>query len=489
MLLNGSTADIDNLNSGPDYCCAIIPVEFNDRFRILSYGQVNPRTWGLIDENGNILSVADSNKSTTDHLRLDPIEITVNNAAKYLVVNCAYKLVGYTPKIIKLSTNETRNKIYEEMGLIPNGIVELWKRRVVAAYKNYVAIYESQKIRFSNDCGHTFTDGVSVSEVTLPIKSYHFFDNGCIALFTQKKAYYIESDWSELHEASCYEADGTTSYVPADVENWYTFSDYNERKIVNGQDWYVFGNYVVNGGNDTRKLIWASVDNGHTYKIICEFGSGFEYTVRHVHCVVYYEPEDKYIVATGDSASESYVFTLEYNNGWILQRVAGPSLQYKWASIDFFADELYYSYDNTPGQIRKCTYENIANLDSHEVVLDNTPNDAISIKFGQRGDAIVLLSWWRSNGTLDGAPPQNVCSRMVYYSPNRKDFYPVYLPPIVKNGYTTFSACKPVTADGHLICGAHKSGTTQWNLLPSVYIDECVRKAGFPQAFLPSWAV
>ena len=54
------------------------------------------------------------------------------------------------------------------------------------------------------------------------------------------------------------------------------------------------------------------------------------------------------------------------------------------------------------------------------------------------------------------------------------------------DGYTSVSGFLPITSDGHAICGAHNGGgTTSWGKLPSLYLDDYVRLAGFKNAFRP----
>ena len=44
-----------------------------------------------------------------------------------------------------------------------------------------------------------------------------------------------------------------------------------------------------------------------------------------------------------------------------------------------------------------------------------------------------------------------------------------------------------VTDNGHLIVAAHRDTTTNWNKLPSVFLDDYIRKAGFPNALKPDY--
>ena len=487
IALNGSTANISNFVDSDNYCVAIIPCQAYDRFRLLAFGQSTPRTWGFIDANGTILSVAGENTDTTTHIALEPITITAPENTAYLVVNHCFTLTGYYPKIVKLSKSDILNRIAEENGTIPQKTNPSWKTKVVAALNSMIVIKEDNTLKFSDNCGLTFDKSVDVSSITGVIHKYHLYNNGCLGLFTHNAAYYIETGWEGYNSASVYEADGVTPYTPAALENYYTIFDYAQRKIVDGQDWYVFGNYVVNGGNNTRKVIWCSTDNGHSYKIIYEFNLQSTYAARHVHSVYYYAAEDLYIVTTGDTAAQCHILALKYddnNDEWNMTYIAGGTTDYKWAGLEMWGDTIYYSYDMTPGSIRTCKYADIDDLTKHETILDNTPNDAVGILIGPKGDMIITLSWWRT-GTTNSPLPQEFDCRLIYYSPDRKNFYPIYTDPHILNGYSAYSTTMPITTDGHAIMGVHKSGTSNWDKTPSVYLDEIVRKSGFPNAFKP----
>lgn len=487
VYLNGTTADIVNLRDSADYCCVIAPCTGGDKFRILAQGEASPRTWGFVDSTGKVLTVAASVTINTDHKQLDYVDISAPSGATHLVVNSRYKSLGATPTVWKLSASGATNAALEEQGIIPSNPVQAWKRKVVSTYGSFVVILDGAYLRLSKNYGTSFDYSVDVSAITAIKKAYHLFNNGALAFFTQKKAYYIDATWTGYAEAAVYEADGTTPYTPADLENFYTYQDYSSRKVVNGVDWYVFGNYIVNGGASTRKLIWCTMDRGQTYRIIYEFGENFAYNCRHVHFVQYYAADDVYIVGTGDGTNEDHVFALRYaNNAWTMT-VLGSGADYKWASLDIYGDEFYYTYDYTPGKLMMCEYADIGDFTKHIVVFDKVPNDAIAFKIGSRGDGVLTMSNWRTGNAIEGTPPNNVCSRSVFYTPDRKNFYQIFIPPQMAYGYTTFSGIMDVTDNGHLIVAAHRDNTTTWNKLPSLFLDDYIRNAGFPNALKPDY--
>lgn len=488
--LNNSPTSISNITSTNDYSYVVIPCKSGDRFVSVSYGQITPRAWGFIDSDGKILAHAIIGSSIHSGTWLTPTQLKAPPNSAYFIVNhYHYSQLGYSPKAFKLSGNAIIDQIAYSKHILPMRIDEDWKRKVVSVYEQYIAIKDGNLLRRSDDCGMTWNDGVDVSAVGR-IVSYHMYATGTLAFFTDQKAYYIE-DWNSYNEASCYESDGS-AYTPETNQNFYTFCDVPQRKFIENQDMYVFGNYVTDATNNGRPVLWYSIDNGHTYKIAYEFNLSNTYSIRHVHTVVYYSPEDTFICCTGDSnATQCWVLKCDYDtehDTWsITSYNQSSSRSYKWAYLSVWGDELYFSYDNTPGEIRKCKYSNIADTTKHESVLSGTTTDAIGCIFGKRGDMIVTCSRSRSTGGASIVFPlgQNIDCRKIYYSSNRKDFAEIFIDPQVVDTWSVTSGILPLTADGHLFCGIHGDLSDGWDKLPSLCLDDCVRLAGYNDAFKP----
>lgn len=489
-----ATADINSVTSSENYVHLVVPCTAGEQFVVVAFGQTSPRTWAFVDAAGNVLARSNALSGTQNNVALQPAELKAPAGAAHLVVNhYIYGMLGYNPQVFKMSANPAANAVAVATHKVPSKVSPAWKTKVVAAYDKYLVTYDNGILRKSADCGHTWTGGVDISALGI-IKSYHMYATGTLAFFTHTQAYYTD-DCVTYHTARCYEANGTTTYTPAELENFYTIFDVAERKFIGSQDMYVFGNYVVNGANTTpptRVLLWYSVDNGRTYRIAYEFNLADTYAARHCHAVVYYKPEDVFIVCTGDSnATECRVlaFTYDTTTGtWSNSVLGGSSREYKWAYISIWGDELYFSYDNTPGTIAKCKYADIGDLTKHEVVLSGTTCDAIVPMIGQRGDMIVTQSHSRSDGSGTHVYPlsTNFDCRKVYYSSNRKDWAEIFIDPQIQDSYSGFSGFLPLTADGHFICGVHGGGgTTNWDKTPSVYLDDYVRLAGYNDAFKP----
>lgn len=488
--LHGSTVDVTSPASNANYRCIVIPCEEGDRFLplVYAYGSAS-RRWGFVGENGRILSVEDQIAAATSLIN-DGTIITAPANARYLV--CNHRLYNYggdpltfQPVVYKLSKYDAINDISTELGILPK-FTKGWKTKVIGIWDKYIAVYEDNTIKISTDFGDSFPYSIDVSSIGA-IKHCRFYTDGTLAVFTTNKAYY-SANYTTLIEASLYNSDG--SAFSSDTEyNFDVAGESKTRKIVNGVDICVFGNYTLSDAT-TREMIWYSVDGGKSYKIAYEFNIEGHYNARHTHMVYYYEPEDTFIALMGDKlADQCRVLGFTYNtqnDTWTVVSLSGEqsSRNYKWSYIDAWDGYLYYAHDVAPGSIKRCKYADIGDLSKHEIVLDEIPNDVTVAAIGPAGDMIVIQSIFRSlgGGTSEATLSAAECARKVYYSSDRKSFAEIVIPPITFNRlYTIPFWYQPV--QNHLISG------TWWDAqdskLPSIYIDDIVRASGFPKAFLP----
>ena len=493
----GDTANINTIVENAEYGYCIVPCKQGDHFMTASFGQSTPRAWAFLSEINQetglctVLSKADPLSGQRQNRFLDYVEIEAPSGAAYLVCNHRYySELSYSPVVIKMSNNATINEIAKSNHTIPCAISPTEKRYIVAAYDKYLVKLEDSKLSRSDNCGITWGNELSVSSITEYITSYHLFANGSLAFSTNTKMYYTD-DFETFSEAVCYETDGETEYVPATYENFFNNSEVAERKFINGQDMYVFGNYVITGGNATRIVVWYTIDGGHSYKIAYEFNKSDTPPARHIHTVNYYEPKDVFICCTGDSNTEECrVLAMEYdveNDSWSATVLGGSSRNYKWAHVGFWNGEVYFTYDNTPGSVYKCKYNDIGDPSKWVAVLEGTDSDALEVRFSAKGEMIVTQSTSRSTGGVDlplTLSKYKAC-RKIYYSSDRKHFNEIFIDPQIMDSYSTLSRLLPVTADGHLIAHAHGYDRDNWDGTPSVYLDDYVKLAGFNNAFKP----
>lgn len=407
--------------------------------------------------------------ATDTNITPNDITITISNSAAVLT-----DIVGKTDGIYPAS-NDVFVKIGDSIG-----------SDIVATYKKMYVRNNNGVIQLSTDSGQTWNAGFDVSSLGL-INNYHLFANGCIGFYTHQKAYYSE-DYETYSEASVYEADGVTPYVPSEKVNFFTSRQDQNRKFVGNQDLYVFGNYVITNEENTRKVLFATVDNGHSYKVIYEFNITGNRSIRHVHYVVYDPNNDHYLVCTGDSDVQSYVIQLDYNSTadtWTLTDL-GHSIKYKWAGVAFYSNYVYFCYDNTPGKLCRCKYDEISDVSKHEVILDNLPCDAIGLYIGERGDIIVTLSASRT-GTNNSPFGKIIDVHRVYYSADGvhfENFIGDNPGGYAESHYYSFLG---VNEDGRAITGfkPYLTNMANWNKLPSFDLAEMAKKHGYINAMKP----
>ena len=237
-----------------------------------------------------------------------------------------------------------------------------------------------------------------------------------------------------------------------------------------------------------------SDDNGHSYKVIYEFNVQDAIRIRHIHGVVYNREYDRFICCTGDEAYHSHV--IEINIDGVNDptfTVKGTGLVYKWAGTLFYGAYVYYCVDNTPGQVKRCKYKDIGDITKHEIILDNLPNDPIGLFIGERGDMLVTLTKYRSNGTSNSPFPLYKDQLRMYYSKDRVNFTD-FIADKKTGSSGIYYMFNGVNSDGAIIAGYWQDSIAldQWNKLPSVSLEEMVKRAGFPMAFKPydrTWEV
>lgn len=397
-----------------------------------------------------------------------------------------------------ITPNDIVVKIYSGYGDVPNGVLvdsfgkyinipkDTLGNQIIATHKRMYVRNNNGVLQLSKNGGKSWNAGVDVSAVGL-IKTYHLYDDGTIAFFTHQRAYYC-SDWMNYHEASVYEEDGTTQYSPSQYDNFTTTRDNKTRMYVGAQDAYVFGNYGITNEANTRRVIWASIDNGRSYKVIYEFNITGAYSIRHIHNVIYHPSYNCFLCATGDDYNQSHVLRIDYNqtnDAWTITKIAsGP--RYKWAGIAFYGAYIYYCCDNTPGAVYKCKFNDIADLTKHEIVINNLPNDPIGLFIGERGDMLITLSAHRS-GQSNSPFSSMIDTQKIYYSVDRKTFHNFKGYRLNDYADSIYYGFMPVNDDGRVLCGYFSNGTTldNWNKLPSVSLDLMVKRFGFPNAFKP----
>ena len=494
--VTGDVINLTNVTADATASHVVIPCNEEDAFLIEAIGANNTdkRAVMFLDSNFAVIKKIwyRDDRTNDNYVAFDPHAriVYTPTSTKWIVVNhFTDEYTSYSPKVYKLSDNVLYNYLATySYGLLPFTPVQDWKNHVVATYKSMVAIFKNGVVKLSKDCGYTWNSGVNISALG-DISAFYLYANGTLAVFTNTKAYYIE-DWTEYHEATCYETDGTL-FTSTTTSNFLLTKSHTERKFVNGKDIFMFTNY--HEGTIVRSLVWCSFDQGHTYKIIWEFGSRNTPTptgswqIRHGHDVIYYEPEDIFILCTGDSnATECMVFTVSLdveNQSCEVSLVGGPAREYKWSNMALWNNEIYYTQDNTLGSVWKCKYEDIGDLSKHEKILDGLYSDPTCLIIGNRGEMVVFCSESRNIGSYTGTFPfdAGTTARQIFYSSDRKTFVGAWLPVLaLANKKSLLKHVKPVMSDGSLFALTYDTSGRV-----SFCLSDFLKSVGIVNAFAP----
>jgi hypothetical protein len=353
---------------------------------------------------------------------------------------------------------------------------------------NYVKM-DGDNLYLSTDGGHTYGNALDISGLAEDrIVRMRLWKDGTFNIFTPTHIYYV-TGWSAITEASIYEADGTTPFVPVGIAA-YTSPYFDDgRMIVDGTEVYMFGNtpYKVDLDGTTRVCLYYSVDNGHTYKVAYEFNLSETLSARHTHFAKYIKAKGCYWIGTGDTTTDCHIIQATYNllnDEWTFETL-GNGLDYKWVGFDVWGNELYYTYDNTPGKVMKCNIEDVADITKHTCILDGLPNDPIGLFIGNHGDMLITLMNARSG--VSPSPFTGVTdAKRMYYSKDRIKFaeirgYVPYGAPI-SGDYYCFSG---TNADGKILAIVNNGGdwrNTKLNGV-TVWLDDYVRMSGYLGGF------
>lgn len=371
----------------------------------------------------------------------------------------------------------------ERIAVEPNAI----SGNIVYTIDNFCVKEVDGALYLSDDNGSTYGSGLDISSIADDrVVRMRLWKNGTFNIFTPTKVYYTD-DWSTLTEADVYEEDGETEFIPEGIAA-YTSPYFDDgRLIFDDVEVYLFGNTPYSSTTDgtDRVCLYYSCDNGHSYKIAYEFNTESTLQVRHTHFAKVIG--NHYWVATGDLEQNCYLLEFDYditNDTWSYNTI-GSGINYKWVGCGVYGENLYYTYDNTPGKVMRCNIQDVSNVAKHECILNDLPNDPIGLFIGKHGDMLVTLMTARSGQTTSPFSAAADSKRM-YYSKDRvlftelRGFIPYGAP--TGGDYYCFSGCNN---NGKILAIVNQGGN--WNdtdlLHNTVWLDDYVKQAGFLGAF------
>lgn len=381
--------------------------------------------------------------------------------------------------------NEVIGSVYDINGNeIPLGSVDISKRHdVVYSQGDIYALLIGTTLHRSMDGGNSFPVSIDVSQVGT-IKNIHIFTDGTLNIFGHRTAFYSD-DWVSLHPSTILDENGD-QYTP-DTYDTFSVTKHNPQiPVIGGKELYVFGNYCITNEYNQRKNIWYTIDKGHTYKVAYAFGlSG----CRHVHGVFYNESDSSFWAYTGDSGTECKVLKGIYNatnDAWVWDLIAQGS-DFKFSGLCVYDNMFYWCKDYTPGAVMKAPYLTIADVTTHETVLDNLPNDCVTLVIDyDTGEMLVGLSIYRTGTSPSQGSASDDCRRLYYSSDGITfDYVTGEIPDYYPYSDTMYYGVFPLNNDKKILSGlwsrAHEN-LDAWDKVPSIWLDDIVRSK-WPNAF------
>lgn len=115
IFTNGSTVDVNTLNSFDGYCCAVVNCVAGDMFVISGTGANAGRLWCFIDENSNVLDVAPANASESNIVHIAPLNSNKLVLNSTIASNPAF-IKGEIVPVIKETLQEQISDIKNFLG-------------------------------------------------------------------------------------------------------------------------------------------------------------------------------------------------------------------------------------------------------------------------------------------------------------------------------------------------------------------------------------
>lgn len=353
------------------------------------------------------------------------------------------------------------------------------ERSIVYLKDDYMVAYRNSELLLSADGGATISRLLPIGEEVGVINQIHVFSDGS-AMFCSNTKCYHSSDFLTYSESTILDMNDVPMVLTG-TNNFSAFNHDRNRQIVDGVEMLVWGNYTHSASSPNR--VWYTTDKGQTLKMMYEFNLEQTNAATHVHNVLFNAADNSFWIQTGDYHPPeikplSHFMKCQYNlvnDTWNIDTI-GSSLPFKSTNMVFIDEYAYWTWDTTGGGVVRCRYDEIADVTKHEQLFQ-TNNDCLDLIVSDRGEFIVTQSYFGGNED----------ARYVWYSPDRVTFHKVLTNPDIPWGPTTcYYGIRGPNREGKVMAGIANSETgtlSTWNLTPSVFLDDLVRNAGFPDAF------
>ena len=108
---------------------------------------------------------------------------------------------------------------------------------------------------------------------------------------------------------------------------------------------------------------------------------------------MYYEPDDCYIVYTGDFENMCHVLRGRYDSeldSWSWEEVFTPDYSTSLITLMIFiGTDIYYGIERVPSEIKKCAYADLADVTKHETIFVQNGYYTSTIRKGTNNELII----------------------------------------------------------------------------------------------------
>lgn len=355
-----------------------------------------------------------------------------------------------------------------------------YPRTLIASVDNMLVNYTGDKLILSTDGGVTYSKSLSIPDVKI-IRFIYLYKNGDVMFADHTKVYY-SNDWKSYHESRILNQDGTVWTPKAAYDNFTCAHMDDVRSIVNGVEVAVWGNYTTESDiqySDNIK-VWYSPDHGKTVKCCYVFNTSKTPSARHVHAVDFQPDNNTFWLQTGDEEKTSHWLKGKYNTStdtWSWTRFA-DGMHFKTTNMVFRGSDVYWSWDTTPGGVVRAPVATMGDVSTHKVLFV-TKNDCTNVIIGPAGDIAAIQTVW-------GGTEQ---PRIFYYAPDGVNF--VKIVGDIPSEYTNLKDAQyygvwPINSSGKVLASIYsrnQDNLLTWDRVPSIFIDDVLRKNGYPDAF------
>lgn len=380
--------------------------------------------------------------------------------------------------------------ILKQAGLQKNPVTSIKFDTIVAINEQYQARLSGNMLSLSSDYGITYTKSIDISSVGA-LRMLHIFTNGRAVLCGRQKAFY--TDFITLNQSTVLNLDGTLWDAQLLNDNFLTLNGTSTQYLPSGQECLVWGCYNndenLNINGDTVVECFETSDYGATIKVIWRNkltpvkqlnGSFGPVNCRHIHGVEYNKMDGSFWIQTGDEPNDSmshWLRGVKSGGVWSWQ-IIGSGVTFKTTQLKFLGDKIIYAKDSAGGGICQVKITEAGDISKH-VQLVNQNVDPFGFALSNSGKIVTIPMKYFNN---------NYPGNMLEYSPNLKDWFKIYgdMPEGFGTPDRIYARIWQPTSKGRVLCSmqpAFNQYMSQFNFLPSVFLDEILIKNGFKNPF------